>query len=60
MENRSAVVIGAVVSHADDFGERASALRLLGYLAGSSRQDAQRRQGRPSQNCPIWKWKIPA
>jgi transposase len=29
MENRSGLVVGAVVSHADGFGERASALRLL-------------------------------
>ncbi len=44
MENRSGLVVGAVVSHADGFGERASALRLLDCVPGS-RQDARRRQG---------------
>ncbi|WP_260446261.1 hypothetical protein [Burkholderia cepacia] len=34
MENRSGLVVGAVVSHADGFGERASALRLLDCLPG--------------------------
>ncbi|WP_216090324.1 IS5-like element ISButh6 family transposase [Burkholderia sola] len=34
MENRSGLVVGAVVSHADGFGERASALRLLDCVPG--------------------------
>lgn len=34
MENRSVLVVGAVVSHADGFGERASALRLLDCVPG--------------------------
>lgn len=35
MENRSGLVVGAVVSHADGFGERASALRLLDCVPGA-------------------------
>ncbi|MBB5510889.1 transposase [Paraburkholderia sp. JPY681] len=35
MENRSGLVIGAVVSHADGFDERASALRLLERVPGT-------------------------
>ncbi|WP_429547961.1 IS5 family transposase [Paraburkholderia youngii] len=35
MENRSGLVVGAVVSHADGFGERASALRLLDRVPGT-------------------------
>jgi hypothetical protein len=34
MENRSGLVVGAVVSHADGFAERASALRLLDCVPG--------------------------
>ncbi|KVM53370.1 transposase [Burkholderia ubonensis] len=34
MENRSGLVVGAVVSHADGFGERVSALRLLDCVPG--------------------------
>lgn len=34
MEIRSGLVVGAVVSHADGFGERASALRLLDCVPG--------------------------
>ncbi|KVT49598.1 hypothetical protein WK53_12205 [Burkholderia ubonensis] len=34
MENRSGLVVGAVVSHADGFGERASGLRLLDCVPG--------------------------
>lgn len=34
MENRSGLVVGAVVSHADGFGERASTLRLLDCVPG--------------------------
>ncbi|CAG2359957.1 transposase, IS4 family protein [Burkholderia sola] len=34
MENRSGLVVGPVVSHADGFGERASALRLLDCVPG--------------------------
>lgn len=35
MENRSGLVVGAVVSHADGFAERASALRLLDCMPGN-------------------------
>lgn len=35
MENRSGLVVGAVVSHADGMGERDSALRLLDCVPGS-------------------------
>ncbi|SAL88960.1 transposase, IS4 family protein [Caballeronia arvi] len=35
MENRSGLVVGAVVSHADGCAERASALRLLDCVPGS-------------------------
>lgn len=35
MENRSGLVVGAVVSHADGFAERASALQLLDCVPGS-------------------------
>ncbi len=35
MENRSGLVVGAVVSHADGFAERASALRLLDRVPGT-------------------------
>ncbi len=34
MENRSGLVVGAMVSHADGFPERASALRLLDCVPG--------------------------
>ncbi len=34
MENRSGLVVGAVVSHTDGFRERASALRLLDRVPG--------------------------
>ncbi|TKC92727.1 IS5 family transposase [Trinickia terrae] len=34
MENRSGLVVGAVVSHADGFAERANALRLLDCVPG--------------------------
>lgn len=34
MENRSGLVVGAVVSHADDFAERTSALRRLDRAPG--------------------------
>ncbi|NKG08119.1 hypothetical protein GO289_05024 [Ralstonia solanacearum] len=34
MENRSGLVVGAVVSHADGFAERASVLRLLDCVPG--------------------------
>jgi transposase len=35
MENRSGLVVGALVSHADGFAERASALRMLDCVPGS-------------------------
>lgn len=35
MENRSGLVVGAVVSHADGFAERASALRMLDCVLGT-------------------------
>ena len=35
MENRSGLVVGAVVSHADGFAERANALRLLECVPGT-------------------------
>ncbi|CAE6876441.1 IS5 family transposase ISBusp2 [Paraburkholderia aspalathi] len=35
MENRSGLVVGAVVSHADGFAERASALQLLDCVPGA-------------------------
>lgn len=35
MENRSGLVVGAVVSHADGMGERASALAMLDTIPGS-------------------------
>lgn len=38
MENRSGLVAGAVVSHADGFGERAQALRLLDCVPGTHRK----------------------
>lgn len=34
MENRSGLVVGAVVGHANGFGERASSLRLLDCVPG--------------------------
>ena len=35
MENRSALVVGAVVTHADGLGERAAALAMLDTVPGS-------------------------
>lgn len=35
MENRSGLVVGAVVSHADGFAERANELRLLDCVPGT-------------------------
>lgn len=36
MENRSGLVVGAVLSHADGFGERTAALAMLDTVPGSS------------------------
>ena len=36
MENRSGLVVGAVVTHADGFGERAAALSMLDTVPGRS------------------------
>jgi IS5 family transposase len=36
MENRSGLVVGAVVTHADGFGERAAALAMLDAVPGSA------------------------
>lgn len=38
MENRSGLVVGAVVTHADGFGERAAALSMLEMVPGSRRK----------------------
>ena len=38
MENRSGLVVGAVVTHADGYGERAAALAMLDTLPGKSRK----------------------
>jgi transposase len=38
MENRSGLVVGAVVSHADGMGERAAALAMLDKVPGASRK----------------------
>ncbi|KAF7964231.1 hypothetical protein AWV80_40520 [Cupriavidus sp. UYMU48A] len=35
MENRSGLVVGVVVNHADGFAERTSALRLLDCVPGA-------------------------
>lgn len=36
MEHRSVLVVGAVVTHADGFGERAAALAMLDTLPGAT------------------------
>ena len=38
MENRSGLVVGAVVTHADGFGERAAALAMLDTVPGAHRK----------------------
>lgn len=38
MENRSGLVVGAVVTHADGYGERAAALAMLDTLPGKHRK----------------------
>jgi len=38
MENRSGLVVGAVVTHADGYGEREAALRLIETIPGSGRK----------------------
>lgn len=38
MENRSGLVVGAVVTHADGFGERQAAARMMSTVPGSGRK----------------------
>jgi len=38
MENRSGLVVGAVVTHADGYGERAAALTLIDAVPGKGRK----------------------